>query len=136
VDGLSPHEQLRAQRGGRHCNTLPIPSQARGAEEREFDNHIRLRCEGLQWTGDRTIDGGGPVVHQSRLGAGVGEYCGNDRESDGRWTKADSKVIKGVGHKVDQGAECQSGLLARIVYDKDNPDCWWNTVQRVVMMRE
>ncbi len=35
--------------------------------------------------------------HQSRLGAGGGKYGGDDRESDGGWTKADSKAAKGVG---------------------------------------
>jgi hypothetical protein len=69
------------------------------------------------------------VVHRSRLDAGGGEYGEDDRESDGVWTKADSKAAKGVGSKVDQGEECESGLLASIVFHKGNLEGWWNTVQ-------
>jgi hypothetical protein len=32
------------------------------------DNHIRLRCEGLKWAGDRTIDGGGQGTFAICLG--------------------------------------------------------------------
>ena len=130
------------------------------------DDHIGLGCEELKRAGNRSIDGGGPVGHRSRLGDGGGKYGGDDRESDGGWTKADrdaakragSKVDGGkyggdresdagwtkadrdagkrVGSKVDQKEKCGSALLPRIVFDKDNPEGWWNTVQSVAIMRE
>jgi hypothetical protein len=106
------------------------------------------------------------VGHRSRLGDGGGKYGGDDRESDGGWTKADrdaakragSKVDGGkyggdresdagwtkadrdagkrVGSKVDQKEKCGSALLPRIVFDKDNPEGWWNTVQSVAIVTE
>ncbi len=54
---------------------------------------------------------------------------------DGGWTKADRETAKRVGGKVNQGEECGSALLACIVFDKDNPEGWWNTVHSVVIMR-
>jgi hypothetical protein len=62
------------------------------------------------------------VGHRSRLGDGGGEYGGEDRESDGGWTKDDRDAAKRVGSKVDQEEECWSALLSRIVFDKDNPE--------------
>jgi hypothetical protein len=67
------------------------------------DDHIGLGCEGLKRAGDRSIDGGAPVGHRSRLGDGGGEYGGEDRESDGGWTKDDRDAAKRVGSKVDGG---------------------------------
>jgi hypothetical protein len=46
-----------------------------------------------------------------------------NRRVDGlRPIDSDRAAAKGVGSKVDQGEECGSALLARIVFDKDNPN--------------
>ena len=94
----------------------------------ESDNQIR--CDGLNWAGDGTKDGGG------RLGAGGGRYSVNDRGSEGGRTKADREAAKGVGSRADQGEESWSALLARIVFDKDNPAGRSNTLHSVVLLRE
>ncbi len=87
-------------------------------------------CDRLNWAGNGTKDGGGPVGHQSRLGAGEGANSVDETGSDVGWTKADSKAATGVGGssgradqgeeswsvggRADQGEESWSVLLAHI----------------------
>jgi hypothetical protein len=97
------------------------------------DNQIK--GDGLTWAGDGTKDGGGPVGHRSRQ-AGGGGYDDDSRGSDSGWTKADSEAATEVGSRADQGEESGSALLARIVFDKDNPAGRSNTLHSVVLLRE
>ena len=54
----------------------------------------------------------------------------------GGWTKVDREAAKRVGSRAVQGDKKGLALLARIVFDKDNPLSWSNTLHSVVMLRE
>ena len=98
-----------------------------GSNQLGWGSDNQIGCDGLNWAGDGLKDGGGPVGHRSRL---------DDRASDGGWTKVDKEAGKGVGGRAVQGDEKGSALLARIVFDKDNPLNWSNTLHGVVTLRE
>jgi hypothetical protein len=101
--------------------------ECNGSNQLGWGSDDQIGCDGLNWAGDGLKDGGRPVGHRSRL---------DDRASDGGWTKVDREAGKGVGSRAVQGDEKGSALLARIVFDKDNPLNWSNTLHSVVMRRE
>ena len=101
--------------------------ECNGSNQLGWGSDNQIGCDGLNWAGDGLKDGGGPVGHRSRL---------DDRASDGGWTKVYREAGKGVGSRVVQGDEKGSVLLARVVFDKDNPLNWSNTLHGVVMLRE
>ena len=108
----------------------------KGSNQLGLGSDNQIKGDGLTWAGDGTKDGGGPVGHRSRQGAGGGGYSDDSRGSDSGWTKADSEAVTEVGSRADQGEESGSALLARIVFDKDNPAGRSNTLHSVVLLRE
>ncbi len=98
-----------------------------GSNQLGLGSDNQIGCDGVYWACDGPKDGGGTVGHRSRLG---------DGGSHGGWTQAEREAAKGVGSRVDQADESGSALLARIVFDKDNPAGRSNTLHSVVMLRE
>ena len=70
-------------------------------------------------------------------GAGGGGFGVSSRGSDDGWTEVNSEATKGIGCRKDQGEEGSgSALMARIVFDKDNPAGRQKTAHSVVIMLE
>ena len=68
-------------------------------------------------------------------GAGGGGFGVRSRGSDDGWTEVNSEATKGIECSKDQGEEGSgSALMARIVFDKDNPAGRQNTAHSVVIM--
>ena len=148
VDGLGPGSGGRLRLGG--SDRLGDGQIGYGSDQLGCDGSDRIGCkgsnqlglgsdnqiefDGLTWAGDGINDGRGG--HRSRQGAGGGGHSVDDRGSDSGWTKADSEAATGVGSRADQGEESGSALLARIVFDKDNPAGRSNTLHSVVLLRE
>ncbi len=68
-------------------------------------------------------------------GAGGGGFGVSSRGSDDGWTEVNSEATKGIGCRKGKGEE-ESGLalMARIVFDKDNPAGRQKTAHSVVIM--